>query len=113
MKKVFRVLCFALVAGMAAFAAPVFAQEAKPAPGLNVDEIKKALGLSIYLEGSYNYNFNSPDSGLNDLRVFDQKANNFTLGLAQIVFAKDPATLNSLGFKHRKGFLHKTKHCFK
>ena len=67
-----------------------------PAPGLNVDEIKKALGLSIYLQGSYNYNFNSPDSGMNDLRIFDQKANSFMLDLAEIVFAKDPATPNSL-----------------
>jgi hypothetical protein len=98
MKKVFRVLCFALVAGMAAFSVPVFAEEAKPAPGLNVDEIKKALGLSIYLQGSYNYNFNSPDSGLNDLRVFDQKANSFMLDLAQIVFQKEPP-IGGLGFK--------------
>jgi hypothetical protein len=43
-------LCAALlVTGAAAVVSPVFAEEAKPAPGLNVDEIKKALGLSIYL----------------------------------------------------------------
>jgi hypothetical protein len=91
-------MCTTLIAGMAAFAAPVFAEDAKPAPGLNVDEIKKALGLSIYLQGSYNYNFNSPDSGLNDLRIFDQKANSFMLDLAEIVFQKDPPT-GGLGFK--------------
>jgi hypothetical protein len=91
-------MCAALIAGMAAFAAPVFAEDAKPAPGLNVDEIKKALGLSIYLQGSYNYNFNSPDSGMNDLRVFDQKANSFMFDLAEIVFQKDPPT-GGLGFK--------------
>jgi hypothetical protein len=92
-------LCAALlVTGAAAVVSLVFAEEAKPAPGLNVDEIKKALGLSIYLQGSYNYNFNSPDSGLNDQSVFDQKANSFMLDLAQIVFQKDPA-IGGLGFK--------------
>jgi hypothetical protein len=98
MKKMGRVLSAVLIAGMAAFAVPAYAEDAKPAPGLNVDEIKKALGLSIYLQGSYNYNFNGPDSGLNDLRIFDQKANSFMLDLAQIVFQKDPPN-NGLGFK--------------
>jgi len=111
MKKIFKVLCAALlIAGAAAFITPVFAEDASPAvatastattpaPALNVDDIKKMLGLSIYLQGSYNYNFNGPNSGLNDLRIFDQKTNSFMLDLAEIVFAKDPATLNSLGFK--------------
>jgi len=100
MSKIVKALFAAvLFAGVTMLGSPVFAEDAKPASGPNVDEIKKALGLSIYLQGSYNYNFNSPDSGVNDLRIFDQKANSFMLDLAQIVFAKDPATLNSLGFK--------------
>ncbi|MBI5075546.1 MAG: porin [Nitrospirae bacterium] len=74
-----------------------FAEEAKPV-GLNADEIKKALGLSINLQGGYTYNFRNPDSGENRLRVFDHEANSFNLDLAQIVFAKD-APMNGVGFK--------------
>ncbi len=57
--------------------------------------VKKALGLSIYLQGGYTYNANASGSDRqraeNDLRVFDHKANSFGLDLAQIVFSKDPA----------------------
>ena len=100
MKKVYSVLCAAVLAATAAFASPVFAAEESKSTTivLNTDDIKKALGLSIYLQGGYNYNFNGPESGLNDWRVFDQKANSFTLDLAQIVFAKDPA-IGNVGFK--------------
>lgn len=98
MRKISKVLCAALLAGTAAFAAPVFAEDAKPVPGLNADDIKKALGMSIYLQGGYTYNFNNPVSGENDQRVFDHKANSFTLDLAQIVFVKDPPT-DSVGYK--------------
>ncbi len=94
--------------GLAVFCAliassTVFAEDAKPAaPSLNVDDLKKALGLSIYLQGGYTYNADAGtangDSEQNDLRVFDHKANSFTLDLAQIVFQKDPA-LGNVGFK--------------
>ena len=73
------------------------AEEAKPA-GTSLDDIKKLLGLSIYLQGGYTYNFDNPDSQENDLRVFDHKANSFTLDLAQIVFTKD-APVGGVGYK--------------
>ena len=41
-----------------ALSAPAFAEDAKPA-GLNPDDLKKALGLSIYLQGGYTYNGNA------------------------------------------------------
>lgn len=92
------ILSFCIIA---ASAAPSLAEDAKPA-GLNPDELKKALGLSIYLQGGYTYN---GDAGMvggqaeeNDLRVFDHKANSFTLDLAQIIFQKDAARGNA-GFK--------------
>jgi hypothetical protein len=97
MKKVISFMCSALLAGTAAFAAPVFAEDAKPA-GLNPDDVKKALGMSIYLQAGYTVNLNNPDSGENDLRVFDHKANSFMLDLAQIVFIKDAAA-GSAGYK--------------
>jgi hypothetical protein len=87
-------------------AAPVvFADEAKPADasttkqtGTTLDDIKSWLGLSIYFQGGYNYNFANPDSQVNGLRVFDQKANSFTLDLAQMVFNKD-AAVGSVGYR--------------
>jgi hypothetical protein len=97
MKKVISFMCSALLAGTAAFAAPVFAEDAKPA-GLNPDDVKKALGMSIYLQAGYTVNLNNPDSSENDLRVFDHKANSFMLDLAQIVFIKDAAA-GSAGYK--------------
>jgi hypothetical protein len=85
---------------MAAMVSPAFAEDAKPA-GLNADDIKKALGMSIYLQGGYTYNgkaTNTPTGEENDLRVFDHKANSFGLDLAEIIFSKDPAT-GVVGFK--------------
>jgi Putative beta-barrel porin-2, OmpL-like. bbp2 len=87
-----------------AISAAALAEDTKPAaPALNADDLKKALGLSIYLQAGYTYN---GDAGSNiagqpeenDLRVFDHKANSFTLDLAQIVFQKDPA-LGNVGYK--------------
>jgi len=79
------------------FVSKAHAEDAKPT-GLNVDEIKKALGLSIYLQGGYTYNFKNPDSGENDLRVFDHKSNSFSFDLAQILFTKD-APLGGVGYR--------------
>jgi hypothetical protein len=72
--------------------------EEKKADGITVEDIKKAIGLSIYLQGGYTYNFENPDSQENEFRVFDHKANSFTFDLAQLVFVKD-APMNGVGFK--------------
>lgn len=76
--------------------------EEKPAakPAITLDEIKDLLGLSIYLQGGYTFNFANPDSGKNEQRIFDQKANTFLLDLAQIQFAKDPA-VGGPGYKFK------------
>jgi hypothetical protein len=63
-----------------------------------IEDIKNYLGLSVYLQGGYTYNFNDPSSGENDFRVFDHKANSFTLDLAQLVFTKD-APVGGIGYK--------------
>ena len=73
-------------------------QAPKPAAGTTLDDIKNMLGLSIYLQGGYTYNFANPDSQENGLRVFDHKANSFTLDLAQIVFNKD-AAVGGIGYR--------------
>jgi len=72
--------------------------EEQKAGSMTVEDIKKALGLSIYLQGGYTYNFENPDSQENEFRIFDHKANSFTLDLAQLVFVRD-APMNGVGFK--------------
>ncbi len=84
---------------------PSAAPEAKPEakPLMSLEEIKNLLGLSIYLQGGYTFNFRNPDSGTNEQRIFDQKANTFLVDLAQIQFAKD-ALLGGLGYKVKVSF---------
>ena len=92
-----------LVLAIFAFAAMASAEDAKIG-SMTLDELKKALGMSVYLQGGYTYNGNagtvaaSGDTEQNDLRVFDHKANSFVLDIAQIVFAKDAAPGNT-GYK--------------
>lgn len=107
MKKVGTILSLklgmAIFCAMTALVSPVLAEDANPAPpALSADDLKKALGLSVYLQTGYTYNGDAGAIGgeeeQNDLRVFDHKANSFTLDLAQIVFQKDPA-LKNVGYK--------------
>jgi len=53
------------------------------------------FGGMIY--GSYNYNLNNPDSKNNTLDLFDTRANNFTLDLAQLSVSKEEE--GGVGFK--------------
>jgi hypothetical protein len=41
------------------------------------------------LYGSYNFNFQNPDSRTNNLRIFDTRANSFLLDLFQLSVAKE------------------------
>ncbi len=95
MKKVLIVVSMLVVlissAGMA------IAEDAKPA-GATLDDIKKMLGLSIYLQGGYTYNFKDPSSGENELRIFDHKANSFTFDLAELMFTRD-APMGGVGYR--------------
>lgn len=68
--------------------------------GMTVDELRKALGVSFYIQGGYVFNTRNPRSQENDLRVFDHKANSFMLDLAQIRFQKE-AEMGGLGFKFK------------
>jgi hypothetical protein len=67
-------------------------------PVTSLEDIKNLLGMSIYLQGGYTFNFENPDSGINRQRIFDQKANTFLIDLAQVQFAKDPP-VGGVGFK--------------
>jgi hypothetical protein len=98
----------AIFCAMTAMTMAAYAEDPKPAaaPAVSADDLKKALGLSIYLQAGYTYNANASSiSGVagdpgseNNLRAFDHKANSFTLDLAEIVFAKDPSA-GVIGYK--------------
>jgi hypothetical protein len=88
----------------AALVAPVFAEDVKlSTPAVSADDIKKALGISFYVQGGYTYNGHASDGvtkdSENDLRLFDHKANSFSLDLAEIVIFKDAVTADSAGYK--------------
>src|SRR5208337_4303641 len=103
MKRVISLMCFALIAGTVTFVAPVFAEDAKDAKPawFTPEAVKNALGLSIYLQGGYTYNPNPTSNGIsdseNDLRVFDNKANSFTVDLVELIFTKETTT-TSVGY---------------
>jgi hypothetical protein len=75
-------------------------EEAKPEakPVTSLEDIKNLLGMGIYLQGGYTFNFQTPDSMTNEQRLFDSKANTFLVDLAQLQFVKDPA-VGGLGYK--------------
>jgi len=89
-------------------------QQVSPAPAapptasktvgnMTVDELRKALGFSLYFQGGYVYNTRNPSSQENDLRTFDHEANSFMLDLAQIRFQKD-ADVGGLGYNFKFSF---------
>jgi len=89
-------------------AKPEATPEAKPVSSPEeiknlLGDIKSFLGLSIYLQSGYTFNFRNPDSGTNEQRIFDKKANSILLDLAQIQFAKE-APLGGLGYKLKASF---------
>ncbi len=52
---------------MVALAAPVFGDAAKPAaPVVGADNIKKALGISFYVQGGYTYNGSASNGATRD-----------------------------------------------
>jgi hypothetical protein len=96
MKKVYLVIAMAILLTFT-FAGGVRADDAKSS-GTTIEDIKNMLGMSIYLQGGYTYNFANPDSQENGLRIFDHKANTFTLDLGEIVFSKDAPT-GGIGYR--------------
>jgi len=86
------------------FASMSWADEAKPDAAaekklaISVEDIKNALGLSIYLQGGYTYNFENPSTGENGLRVFDHNSNSFVIDLGEVLFNKD-AAVGGLGYR--------------
>lgn len=59
------------------------------------------IDFSGTLDGYYSLNFNHPDSGANNLRNFDVRANSFSLNMAELTLKHDP---DPVGFRIDIGF---------
>lgn len=59
----------------------------------------KDISLSGFVDTSYTYNFNGPDSRTNTARVFDTEANNFNLQAAEVVLERLPPDNGGMGFR--------------
>ena len=64
---------------------------------MTLNELREAMGMSIYLQAGYTFNFSNPENRLNDFRAFDQQANSFTIDLAQLVFSRE-AKKGTIGY---------------
>lgn len=72
------------------------AEEKKDEGGQAFLDFIKSIKPSFYVDTAYQYNFNNPRSGLNQLRVFDVEHNEFDLHLFQLAFKKTPITEGGL-----------------
>jgi hypothetical protein len=97
MKKWMAAMMCLVVAGIAVCAAPASAED-KKLGDMTLNDLKSALGMSVYLQAGYTYNKDASTGEVNDLRWFDAKANSFSLDLAELVFQKEPET-GTAGYK--------------
>lgn len=51
----------------------------------------KSIEVGFYLDTSYEYNFNKPESGNNSLRIFDQDHNDFNIHMFWLSFKRTPS----------------------
>jgi hypothetical protein len=66
-----------------------------PAPKPWFEEIS----VNAFVSASYSYNFNRPDTGTNQFRVFDFDDNTFKVDVAEIVFQKTVSKPGEAGFR--------------
>lgn len=68
----------------------------------------KSIKPGLYIDTSYEFNFNNPKSSNNQLRVFDTEHNAFNINLAQIYLERIPTTeggyANLVGFRVKLDF---------
>lgn len=71
---------------------------ASATPTLNVPSMVQGINISGFVDSTYNYNFNAPDSRTNTARYFDSQANQFTLNAAMLRLQKTPTKDSRVGF---------------
>jgi len=57
------------------------------------------IAVNGFVSASYSYNFNRPDSGTNQLRVFDFDDNTFKVDVAEVVLQKAISKPGEAGFR--------------
>jgi hypothetical protein len=57
------------------------------------------IAINAFVSASYSYNFNRPDSGTNQLRVFDFDDNSFKVDVAELVLQKAISKPGEAGFR--------------
>lgn len=76
------------------------AAAATPAtPTLEIPSLVKGIQLSGFVDTTYNYNFNAPNSQTNLARVFDNNANTFNMDAVKITLQKSPTADSRVGFR--------------
>ncbi len=77
---------------------PVPAAPAAPAPP-PAKPWYEEITVNGFVSASYSYNFNRPDSGTNQLRVFDFDDNSFKVDVAEVVLQKAISKPGEAGFR--------------
>ena len=67
--------------------------------GKNTFKLLDDVEIHSFASSSYTFNFNEPDSRTNNFRIFDQDANSFQFDVGELVFLKESADMDDIGFR--------------
>jgi hypothetical protein len=95
----FLALTFAVTAALGA-TPPTLGQPAPtPAPTPAAKPWYEEIAVNAFVSASYSYNLNRPDSGTNQLRVFDFDDNSFKVDVAEVVLQRAIGKPGETGFR--------------
>ena len=89
----------ALKARLAALESQVGQSSAAPAAPGTIGAVTDGIRLSGFVDTTYTYNFNAPQTNINTLRVFDTRANSFMINNAELVVEKPVVKESPAGFR--------------
>ncbi len=69
------------------------------APVITLPSALSGVAISGYVDATYDYNFNSPDTRTNVGRVFDRHSNSFNLNAAEVDLQKPVSADSRVGFR--------------
>lgn len=75
---------------------PCFAAEEEQDAG---DAWYRSVNFHVFVSGAYSYNFNIPESGQNQFRVFDFDDNTFKVDVIELAFLKPAEHSGQVGFR--------------
>lgn len=89
----------ALLAALPTLGQPAPTPTPGPAPAPAAKPWYEEISVNAFVSASYSYNFNRPDSGTNQFRVFDFDDNTFKVDVAEIVLQKAISKPGEAGFR--------------